>query len=247
MSDWTKSALRPSVTSQEKAAIDCTRVDMRIGKKEILRHINFAVQPGEVAGLLGPNGAGKSSLLRIIAGLIPPNAGSVTLFGKTAGVATLADTALLPDRGKLPTWLTARAWLAYAERIYPDWDVDRSEDLIRSLGIKLDARISTLSRGEEARLQLLTCLARRARVVLLDEPFAGVDLVSRERIATSVVRELAGGERAFLVATHDIREMENLFDRIILLADGEVLEVDVVERLRERGSSVEQRYREVFE
>lgn len=230
----------------QQVGIHCERVCWRAGKREILHDVSFEVRAGEVAGLLGPNGVGKSSLLRILSGIMPATSGSVHLFGQRAGVDTLGDTAYLPDRGKLPQWLRIREWLGFASRIYPDWDLDRAQELVEFFQIPMESRMVALSRGEEARVQLLTCLARRARVVLLDEPFSGVDLISREQIASSVVRELAGKERAFLIATHDIRELEVLFDRIILLGAGRVLSEDVVERLRERGSSVEDRYREVF-
>ncbi|SFU59398.1 ABC transporter ATP-binding protein [Alicyclobacillus macrosporangiidus] len=229
-----------------EAAVVCRDVRFRAGTKEILSGVSLTVQPGEIAGVLGPNGAGKSTLFRILSGIVPPDAGWVRLFGRPAGVGTLSDTALLPDRSRLPGWLTVREWLGFAARIYPDWDPDRAAELVDHLQVPLESRISTLSRGQDARLQMLTCLARRARVVLLDEPFAGVDLVSRERIATSVVRELASGERACLIATHDVRELEQLFDRIVLLDRGRVMTEESVEALRARGISVEQRYREVF-
>ena len=238
--------MNTSAPSISFPAIDCRRIGFRIGRKIILKEIDFSVQPGEIAGLLGPNGAGKSTLLRIIAGISPPSTGEVRLFGKPAGVETLADTAFLPDRGKLPVWLKCGEWIRYAEQLYPDWDKNQAMELSESFAIHLDARIGSLSRSEEARLQLLTCLARRARVVLLDEPFAGVDLVSRQRIAHSVVRELAESDRGFLIATHDIVEMETLFQRVILLGNGEVLGNHLAEQLREQGTSVEQCYREVF-
>ncbi|WP_051663538.1 ATP-binding cassette domain-containing protein [Alicyclobacillus macrosporangiidus] len=232
--------------SASEAAVVCRNIQFCAGTKEILSGVSLTVQPGEIAGVLGPNGAGKSTLFRIISGIVPPDAGWVRLFGRPAGVGTLSDTALLPDRSKLPGWLTVREWLGFAARLYPDWDSDRAVELVDSLEVPLEASISALSRGQDARLQMLTCLARRARVVLLDEPFAGVDLVSRERIATSVVRELASGERAFLIATHDVRELEQLFDRIVFLDQGRVISEESVEALRARGVSVEQRYREVF-
>ncbi|MCL6600678.1 MAG: ABC transporter ATP-binding protein [Alicyclobacillus macrosporangiidus] len=232
--------------SAGEAAVVCRDVQFCAGTKEILSGVSLTVQPGEIAGILGPNGAGKSTLFRIISGIVPPDAGWVRLFGRPAGVGTLSDTALLPDRSKLPGWLTVREWLGFAARLYPDWDSDRATELVDSLEVPLGSRISTLSRGQDARLQMLTCLARRARVVLLDEPLAGVDLVSRERIAASVVRELASGERAFLIATHDVRELEQLFDRIVFLDQGRVISEESVEELRARGVSVEQRYREVF-
>jgi ABC-2 type transport system ATP-binding protein len=228
------------------AAVWCRDVTVRIGRRTILNRVTCQVQPGEIAGLLGPNGAGKSTLFRVMAGLLRPVEGEVRLFGQPAGVESLADTALLPDRGRLPDWLTPGEWIEYAERLFPDWDMDRAKDLHERLEVPLGTPIRNLSRGQEARLGLLTCLARRARVVLLDEPFAGVDLVSRERISDTVVRELAGGDRAFVIATHDIRELESLFDRVILLGGGRVVEEALVEDLRRRGSAVEQRYREVF-
>lgn len=116
------------------------------------------------------------------------------------------------------------------------------------LKVNLRARIATMSRGEEARLQLLTCLSRSAPLVILDEPFTGVDMISREQIASAVVGELADGARTFLIATHDIREMEMLFSHLILIKAGTIVGnrcVDV-EELRQAGKSVESYYREVF-
>lgn len=230
----------------EPSAIQCENITMRVKKKEILKNVSFAVQQGHIVGLLGPNGAGKSTLMRILSGLTPPTSGRVELLGEEAGVSTLRLLSYLPDRGRLPGWLTSGEWLSFARDIYPDWDRDHAEELIRSLKIQLHTRISALSRGEEARLQLLTCLARKTPIVILDEPFTGVDMISREQIASSIVSALAEENRTFLIATHDIREMENLFDSIILIGNGQIYATDDVEDLRRKGKSVESRYREVF-
>lgn len=227
-------------------AIECQQVSVVLKKKPILQEVTFRLEKGRIGGLLGPNGAGKSTLLKLCSGLIEPSEGAVRIFGEKAGVATLGHMAVLPDRGKLPGWLTAGEWLEFARDLYPDWNDEYAERLIQSLRVNREARIAALSRGEEARLQLLTCLARRSPLVVLDEPFTGVDMLSREQIASSVVADLADGERTFLIATHDIREMENLFDYLILLGEGRVLSTDNVESLRERGQSVESRYRDVF-
>ncbi|TBL79594.1 ABC transporter ATP-binding protein [Paenibacillus thalictri] len=219
---------------------------MKLRKKEILQNVTFSVKQGSIAGLLGPNGAGKSTLLKICSGLAEPTSGSVRIFGEPAGVPTLGKMAFLPDRGKLPGWLTAGEWLGFASQLYPDWDEARAERLVDDLRIQLGSPIGTLSRGEEMRLQLASCLARTSPLIVLDEPFTGVDMISREQIASSVVAELADGERTFLIATHDIREMEQLFDTLIFLGGGRVQAVDDVDSLREYGKSVESRYRDVF-
>ncbi|MBE1444979.1 ABC transporter ATP-binding protein [Paenibacillus sp. OAS669] len=226
--------------------IECRQVSVTIGKTRVLQDATFTLEKGRIAGLLGPNGAGKSTLLKVCSGILEPTAGTVAIFGEKAGIATLGSMAVLPDRGKLPGWLTSGEWLQYAESIYPDWDSLYAEQLTETLKLDLALRIASLSRGEEARLQLLSCLARKSPLIMLDEPFTGVDMISRERIASTVVGDLADGERTFLIATHDIREMEQLFDTLILIDQGTIRATDEVDALREQGLSVEARYREVF-
>lgn len=232
--------------NQAPYAIECKDVNLKLRKKHILHNVTFSLEKGRIAGLLGPNGAGKSTLLKICSGLMEPTSGSVSIFGQQAGVATLGTMAVLPDRGKLPGWLSAGEWLEFAAELYPDWDAGYAEKLVETLRVNRNARIAALSRGEEARLQLLSCLARKSPLIVLDEPFTGVDMISREQIASTVVADLADGERTFLIATHDIREMEQLFDYLILIGDGHIRSTDEVDHLREQGLSVESRYRDVF-
>ncbi|MFD2328361.1 ABC transporter ATP-binding protein [Cohnella sp. GCM10020058] len=227
-------------------AIRCVDVTLRVKKKTVLDGVTFEIPAGSLAGLLGPNGAGKSSLMRILTGMYPPDSGRAELFGAPAGPERLGVLSFLPDRGQLPPYLGAGEWLRLAAGLYPDWSQDRMEELSVKLDVDRGQRIGSMSRGQEARLQLLTSLSRQAPIIILDEPFAGVDLVSRESIAQAVVGELADGERTFLIATHDIREMENLFDRIVLIGEGRLLGCHDVETLRAGGRSVESCYRDVF-
>ncbi|WP_127530905.1 ABC transporter ATP-binding protein [Paenibacillus kobensis] len=227
-------------------AVRCREVSMSFKKKNVLHGVSFEIKRGSIVGLLGPNGAGKSTLMRILTGLMEPSAGSVEVLGSKPSVDTLRDLSFLPDRGQLPNWLTAEQWLGYASGIYPDWDRSLENQWVRKLEVDVSLRIATLSRGQEARLQLLTCLSRRAPLVILDEPFTGVDLLSRENISSAIADEAAAGDRTFLIATHDIREMESLFDRILLIGDGTIKGVYDTEALRAQGQSVESCYREVF-
>ncbi|MBB6670911.1 ABC transporter ATP-binding protein [Cohnella nanjingensis] len=227
-------------------AISCREVGMTLKKKKVLANVTFEVEAGSLTGLLGPNGAGKSTLMRILTGLVPPETGRADLFGAPAGPERLGVLSFLPDRGQLPPYLTAGEWLQFAASLYPDWSKTAERDLAEELGVDRAQRIGAMSRGEEARLQLLTCLSRQAPLIVLDEPFTGVDLVSRERIASAVVGEMADGERTFLIATHDIREMEQLFDRIVLVGKGTIQGSYLVDDLRRSGRSVESCYREVF-
>nr|WP_224753816.1 ABC transporter ATP-binding protein [Paenibacillus terricola] len=231
---------------EQTVTIQCTGVEMIFKKKQALRNVTFSTNSGSIVGLLGPNGAGKSTLMRILTGILEPTGGFVEVLGRKPGVETLAQLSFLPDRGQLPNWLTADQWLGYASGIYPDWDIALEREWVRKLEVDRTMGIGTMSRGQEARLQLLTCLSRRTKIVILDEPFTGVDLLSRERISSAIAEETAGGDRTFLIATHDIREMESMFDRIILIGDGTIKGVYDTEELRDEGHSVESCYREVF-
>jgi len=233
-------------TSSAELTIRCRGVGMSFKKKNVLHDVSFETEKGTIVGLLGPNGAGKSTLMRILTGLMEPSAGTVEVLGGKPSVETLGKLSFLPDRGQLPNWLTAEQWLGYASGIYPDWDRALERQWVRKLEVDASMRIATLSRGQEARLQLLTCLSRRAPLVILDEPFTGVDLLSRESISSAVAEEAAAGDRTFLIATHDIREMESLFDRIVLIGGGTIKGVYDTEALRANGLSVESCYREVF-
>ena len=157
-------------------AVECDDVWLEVEGRRILRGVSFRVQPGEMMGVLGPNGAGKTTLFRLLAGIGVPHRGQIRVFGEAPGWKTLINTALMPERGHLPGWLKVGAWLTHARRLYPDWDVAREKRVIEALDIRLDRPISKLSRGEAVRVALLTCLARRAPLVLLDEPFTGIDL-----------------------------------------------------------------------
>jgi len=227
-------------------AIRFKNVEVTVKRKRVLDNVSFEIEAGCLAGLLGPNGAGKSTLMRLMTGLMVPDHGDVELFGRPADPSRLGEVSFLPDRGQLPVHLTAGEWLGFAARLYPDWDGAREAELAEKLGVERSKRIGSLSRGEEARLQLLTCLSRQAPLIILDEPFTGVDLLSRERIASAVVGDMADGRRTFLIATHDIREMEQLFDRIVLIGDGTIRGSYEVDELRSSGRSVESCYREVF-
>ncbi|SIS99763.1 ATP-binding cassette domain-containing protein [Alicyclobacillus vulcanalis] len=228
------------------AVIACENVDVWLSGRPILRGIHVNVEEAEMVGLLGPNGAGKTTLLRTIAGLIRPAGGTVRVLGEASGWRTLRHTALLPERGQLPGWLTVSEWLRYASGLYPDWDQASAERLVEELKLRATVPIARLSRGEGVRVGLCTCLARQCPVVLLDEPFTGIDFMSRETIASAIVQACAEARRTVVIATHDVREFEPLLDRVLFLREGVIVADESAEEIRAQGRSVASRYREVF-
>jgi ABC-type Fe3+/spermidine/putrescine transport system ATPase subunit len=204
-------------------------VTVRLGGRPVLRDLDLTVRDGELLALLGPNGAGKTTLLRTIAGFERPTTGSVRLDGRELGRTPphrrkigllFQDPALFPNR-------TVFENVAYAPLLqrWPEdqvrAEVERLAELL-SLGPLLDRRPSELSGGERQRTALARTLAARPRLVLLDEPFASVDVEVKADLRTQFRAALRASDTAAIHVTHDREEGLFLGDRVALLFDGKL-------------------------
>jgi len=220
-------------------AIEVTGVSVRYGRVTALEDVHLSVAEGQTVVLLGRNGAGKSTLLRVMAGLLRPQLGSVA-FGEARTPAALRRAvSYCPDHGALYPCaapeigrLLATAW--------PGWDGRRFAGLCAELDVPEDRPATALSKGEAARLRLALTLSRPGRAVLLDEPFAGIDPASRTAVARILTGHIADAAPAVVVATHELRDVEGLFDRVLLLSDGRLRCDEDADALRARtGASLD--------
>jgi ABC-2 type transport system ATP-binding protein len=205
------------------APIVLERASRWYGNVVAVNDVSFEVGPG-VTGLLGPNGAGKSTILGMIAGLLPPSAGTVTLLGEPAWrhPAAYRRVGLVPERESAPGWLTGHGFVRYAARLQglPDPD-GAARAAIATVGLEQDAdrRTATYSKGMKQRIMLAAALAHDPPVLLLDEPFNGLD--PRQRLhMTALLRELAAAGRAILFSSHILEEVERLADRVLVIHAG---------------------------
>lgn len=218
-------------------------VTKRYVKNEGLRDLSLDFPAGEVVGVLGLNGSGKSTMLKLLAGLLFPTSGTVTVFDH-APRSQRANLVFLGENDALWPWMTPRDAAHFMRNLYADFDAIRFAGLLDSLKVP-SRKTKTMSRGERGRLRLAMALARNAKLYLLDEPLAGIDLISRESILSSIVQEWHTDE-TILLSTHEVAEAEGLFDRVLYLREGR-LALDVsAESLREGGKSVVDTFREVL-
>ena len=202
----------------------------RYGKREALRGVSFAVRPGELVALLGPNGAGKSTTLSILASLIAPDGGSVTIAGhRLPDGARAAKRAIgfVPQQVSVYPTLTARENLRFFARMQGLGRAAAASAAATGLAIvalepRADDLVATFSGGMRRRLNLACGILHAPRVVLLDEPTVGVDPQSRERIYDAVATLRHDGA-AILYSTHYMEEAERLCDRVVLLDGGTVV------------------------
>ncbi|OEF97176.1 ABC transporter ATP-binding protein [Desulfuribacillus alkaliarsenatis] len=226
--------------------LEITRLNKNYGKQTALKNVSFNISPGRIVGLLGPNGSGKTTIIKIINGLIADYNGDVLVDGHMPGIETKSIVSYLPDKMALPEWLKAKDAVKVYTDFFADFDSTRAKELLESLKVPEDKRISELSKGMKEKLLLVLTMSRRANLYILDEPIAGVDPAAREVILSTILNNFADGS-SILLSTHIISDVETIFDDIIFLKDGEIVLSGEAESLRlDNKQSIDQLFREVF-
>ncbi|SEM72366.1 ABC transporter ATP-binding protein [Paenibacillus sp. OV219] len=227
--------------------IELKDVHKRYLLKQALSGIDLQINTGSIVGLLGPNGSGKSTLLKMIAGLIYPTSGSILVNGRKPDVRNKQHVAYLPEIDYLYGWMTVKETLHFISGFYADWQADKAADMVLAMELDEKQKVRYLSKGMRARLKLVAALCRKVPLVLLDEPFSGIDPPSRAKIIQSIISEFQAGEQTILLSTHSVKESEPMFDDVIFLQNGRVTIHDSAENLRSTyGCSLENLWEKVY-
>ncbi len=201
-------------------------LQLRFGRKRVLDGLDLSVQDGAVTVLLGGNGAGKSTLLRVLLGVLRPRAGTVRLFGLDplrAHREVLQRIGYVPDVPDCPGWMTTRDLFAFLRPQYPQWNDVLCGELCEQLAVPMRTKFASMSRGQGMKSMLVAALAPEPELLLLDEPFAGLDPLVREQVLQGVLASLKAGERTVLCATHELEIASRIADRVAVLQNGRVV------------------------
>lgn len=224
----------------------CENLTKRYGGVLALDSISLSLESGKIVGLLGPNGSGKTTLIKIVNGLLTPNAGTVTICGNAPGPKTKADVAYLPDSIYLSSWMTVRQIVAYFQDFYADFRPDLALEMLEKLGINPKKRLKTLSKGNKEKVCLILTMSRNAKLYVLDEPIAGVDPAARDYVISTIINNY-NPEATVLISTHLIADIEQILDEVIFIQQGHIALHKAVDEIREeKGMSVDGLFREVF-
>ncbi len=214
--------------------------------KKALNNLNLNIEEGRVVGILGPNGSGKTTLIKILTGLLRQSKGEVHIDGHEVGVYTKSIVSYLPDRNFLYKWMTIEDAFNFYSDFYSDFDEKRGEELLDFMKLEKKMKITSLSKGMTEKLNLTLVLARKAKLYILDEPIAGVDPVARDKILDAIITNY-NEDSAMIITTHLVRDMENIFNDVVFLREGEIALQGNAESLREeKGMSIDELYKEVF-
>src|SRR5580658_9758841 len=220
-------------------AIRTENLSKQFRKVEALRNFNLTVSEGAVYALVGPNGAGKTTAIKIL----------MNIFGATLGHAEVLGTDSTRLRGRLlssigyvsenqdlPDWMRVDAFLAFLRPFYPTWDRDLEKELVRQFDLPLDRKLRHLSRGMRVKAALTSSLAYRPKLIVLDEPFGGLDVLVREQLIESILERTP--EATVFLSSHDLSEIESFASHVAYLHDGRLL-------FAEEMASLSARFREI--
>lgn len=200
------------------------------GKKQVLHNLDLTLEPGRIYGLIGRNGAGKTTLLGILTAQNTLDAGTVAYGGAPVweNPAALADICfsreLSPNLLMGQNTLKVRDYLRAARVYYPHWDEEYAKRLIAEFGLETKTKIYKLSKGMLSMVTIVLALASRAPLTILDEPVAGLDVVARERFYQLLLEDQMATGRSFVISTHIIEEAAAVFEEVVLLDEGHIIE-----------------------
>lgn len=208
------------------AVIAISDLTRRFGDKTALDSVSLSVPRGGVYGLVGANGAGKTTLIKHILGLLRAESGSVRVFGHDPiadPVAVLSRIGYLSEENDLPGWMRVDELIRYTRAFYPSWDDAYAEELRETFALDAAAKIKTLSKGQKARAGLLTALAHRPELLVLDEPSSGLDPIVRRDILGAIIRTIAHEGRTVLFSSHLLDEVEEVADHVTMINKGKIV------------------------
>ncbi len=206
------------------------------GKFRALEGVNLSIGEGRIVGLIGPNGAGKTTLLNAILGLSQYE-GELTVLGynpMSERDKLMREVCFIADVAVMPGWLKVNQALDFLQQTHPRFDRSRAESFLATTVIKPKARVRTLSKGMKTQLHLALAMAIDARLLVLDEPTLGLDILYRKEFYSRLLNEYFESGRTILVTTHQVEEVEHILSDLIFIRQGKLILDTTMEALGER-------------
>jgi len=217
-------------------AIEARGLKKSYGSKVALAGMDLTVESGRILGLIGPNGAGKTTALNAMLGLAPYE-GKLSVLGRDpwrSRDALMRDVSFVADVAVLPRWIRVGQALDYVEGVHPRFDRARAEALLARTEVRATARVRELSKGMVAQLHLALVMAIDARLLVLDEPTLGLDIIYRKQFYDTLLNDYFDQERTILLTTHQVEEVENLLTDVLFVDRGHIVLDSSVEAIAER-------------
>ena len=200
-------------------------VTKRFGSTRAVDDVNFDIEKGKIVGLIGPNGAGKTTLLKALLGLTDCE-GDMSVLGLDPfrqRKELMQNICFIADVAVLPRWIKVSQLLDFVEAVHPNFSRTRAEALLQETKVRSGAKVRELSKGMVTQLHLSIIMAIDAKLLVLDEPTLGLDIIFRKEFYSNLLTDYFDAERTILITTHQVEEIENLLTDIMFIHDGRIL------------------------
>ncbi len=224
------------IETESDLAVEVSGLERHFQGKPALQAIDLSIPKGTIQGLVGLNGAGKTTLIRHLIGALKPECGQVSVLGKDPikdPEGVLKQVGYMTEEDSLPKWMRVGEMINFCRAIYPTWDQRYATELMDMFSLSVGTKLNGLSKGQRARVGLLTAIAHRPLLLILDEPSSGLDPLARSDILEAIIRTISDEGRTVLFSSHLLDEVDRVCDQISLLHDGTILDTL---KLQERES-----------
>jgi ABC-2 type transport system ATP-binding protein len=220
-------------------AIATENLTRRYGRTTAVDGLTLTVPEGSIYAFLGPNGAGKTTTIKMLMNILRPTGGTAKVLGVDSaqlGPPEFSQIGYVSENQQMPEWMTVGQLIEFCRPLYPTWNAALSDKLLRSFELPLDRKLKNLSRGMKMKAALLTSLAYRPRLLVLDEPFTGLDALVRDEVIGGMLEVTEQEKWTVFISSHDIDDVERLADWVGVLDGGRV-------HLSESAASLQGRFR----
>lgn len=222
------------------AIISARQLSKSYGKKPILNNLNFEIESGRIVGVVGPNGSGKTTILKTILGLAPFS-GQLSVLGfdpATQRDALMNEVCFVADVAVLPRWLKVREALDFVEGVHPRFNRAKAERYIAETKLTMSMKVKEMSKGMLAQFHLALIMAIDAKLLVLDEPTLGLDILYRKMFYRNLLEDYFDENKTIIITTHQIEEVENILSDVIFVREGQIVLHDTMEKIQDRFTAV---------
>lgn len=226
--------------------LELQNVTKRYGKKTVLDDVSIQFKKGEITCLLGLNGVGKSTTMKSIMKLIPISKGTILVDGEPVTQQNINKIAYIPDIPIHDLGWTIPQNLSFAQVFYKNFNIEKAERMIKFFKVPTDKKLKELSKGNLARFNIIVGMCQDAPYLLLDEPFSGIDVFTRQTFINLLKSEFLNEGQTVVITTHEIDEIQDIADHIVLLEEGQVFANFSKEEAANEGLSIVDKMRTLY-